>query len=154
MGVTQGEAVPAGFRRDHYRRILARWDLEGAAAELMSWQLHLRAGVQVVASAPKAAPAVVVEQHIRLGPLPVVAPCRVVYVVDEPDRRGFAYGTLRGHPEAGEESFVLERDATGALELVITAVSRPDWWLARLGAPVARLAQRRVTERYLTALDT
>jgi uncharacterized protein (UPF0548 family) len=30
------------------------------------------------------------------------APVRVVYVVDEPTRRGFAYGTLPGHPESGE----------------------------------------------------
>ena len=28
------------------------------------------------------------------------APCRVVYVIDEPDVRGFAYGTLPGHPES------------------------------------------------------
>ena len=34
------------------------------------------------------------------------APCRVVYVIDEPDIRGFAYGTLPGHPESGEERFV------------------------------------------------
>ena len=154
VGVTQGAMVPAGFRRDHHRHVLSRRDFEGAARELMSWQLQLRAGARVAASAPRAAPGVVVEQHLRLGPLPVVAPCRVVYVVDEPDRCGFAYGTLLGHPEAGEESFVLERTPSGAVELVITALSRPAWWLARLGAPVARLVQRRVTGRYLAALDT
>jgi uncharacterized protein (UPF0548 family) len=37
----------------------------------------------------------------HLGPIRV--PCRVVYVLDEPERRGFAYGTLPGHPESGEE---------------------------------------------------
>ena len=37
-------------------------------------------------------------------------PCRVVYVVDEPDRRGFAYGTLPGHPESGEELFLVRYD--------------------------------------------
>ncbi|SIP67631.1 hypothetical protein BN9982_740001 [Mycobacterium tuberculosis] len=31
------------------------------------------------------------------------APCRVVYVIDEPDVRGFGYGTLPGHPVSGEE---------------------------------------------------
>ena len=41
------------------------------------------------------------EVIVHLGP--VRAPCRVVYVVDEPDRRGFAYGTLPGHPEIDGE---------------------------------------------------
>jgi uncharacterized protein (UPF0548 family) len=29
--------------------------------------------------------------------------------VDEPGRRGFAYGTLPGRPETGEEAFVVEK---------------------------------------------
>ena len=33
---------------------------------------------------------------------------RIVYVVDEPRRFGFAYGTLPGHVESGEERFLLE----------------------------------------------
>ena len=48
------------------------------------------------------------EVIVHLGP--VRAPCRVVYVVDEPDRRGFAYGTLPGHAESGEERFVVRYD--------------------------------------------
>ena len=48
------------------------------------------------------------EVMVGLGPLR--APCRVVYVVDEPDRRGFAYGTLPGHPETGEELFAVRYD--------------------------------------------
>ncbi len=31
------------------------------------------------------------------------SPCRVVYEVERPDARGFAYGTLPGHPATGEE---------------------------------------------------
>ena len=154
VGMTRGGGPPAGFRVDRFRRPLLRRDFDGAAEEVLGWQLHLRAGIRVSASALAAAPGVVVEQRIGPDRASIVAPCRVVYVLDEPDRRGFAYGTLRGHPEAGEESFVLERSATGAVELVITAMSRPAWWLARLGAPVARVIQRRVTERYLAALDT
>ena len=48
------------------------------------------------------------EVIVHLGP--VQAPCRVVYVVDEPDRRGFAYGTLPGHAESGEELFLVRYD--------------------------------------------
>ncbi|HEV8560641.1 MAG TPA: DUF1990 family protein [Actinophytocola sp.] len=43
------------------------------------------------------------------------APGRVVHVVEEEHRRGFAYGTLPGHPECGEEAFLLERHADGTV---------------------------------------
>ena len=60
---------------------------------------------------------------MHLGP--VRAPCRVVYVVDEPDRRGFAYGTLPGHAESGEELFLVRYDpATDEVYAEVTAFSR------------------------------
>ncbi len=81
------------------------------------------------------------------------APCRVVYVVDEPLRQGFAYGTLLGHPECGEESFVIEMDPdTGAVTARIIAFSRPVHWLVRLGGPLGRAAQSAMARRYLRAL--
>ena len=80
--------------------------------------------------------------HARFGPLRIVAPTRVVYVIDEPDRRGFAYGTLPGHPESGEEVFIVERQA-GSTSVEVRAFSRPGRWFTRLGAPVARRIQRR-----------
>jgi uncharacterized protein (UPF0548 family) len=82
----------------------------------------------------------------------VLAACRVVAVVDEPDRFGFAYGTLPLHPESGEEAFLVERGPDDAVRFRVVAVSRPAHPLARLGAPVTRLVQRRVTSRYLEGL--
>ena len=82
----------------------------------------------------------------------VVAPCRIVWVEDEPNRFGFAYGTLQGHPERGEESFVVRRDNAG-VTFSIDAASRPAALLSRVGAPVARLIQKRVTNNYLTSLQ-
>ena len=41
---------------------------------------------------------------------PIVAlamPCRIVSVIDGQTRWGFAYGTLPGHPEQGEEAFIV-----------------------------------------------
>ncbi len=74
--------------------------------------------------------------------------CRVVYVVDEergPVRRwGFAYGTLPGHAESGEERFQIEWDqADGGVYYDILAFSRPRRALARLGYPLTRRFQRR-----------
>jgi len=93
---------------------------------------------------------------VLVVPLPMVgvavATARVVYLVDELDRSGFAYGTLPGHPEKGEESFVvIRRDNRVTFE--ITAFSRPHHALARLGGPITRLVQLRATRRYIAALS-
>ena len=84
---------------------------------------------------------------------PVRAPCRVVYVIEEADRRGFAYGTLPGHPESGEEMFAVRYDpASGEVYAEVVAFSRHGTWWSRLAAPITALMQRIITSRYLTAL--
>jgi len=82
----------------------------------------------------------------------VKAPARVVYVVDEPTRRGFAYGTLPGHPEDGEEAFVVEIADDDSVWIVIRAFSRPARWYWWLVYPVLRMTQEFYTRRYLRAL--
>jgi uncharacterized protein (UPF0548 family) len=129
--------------------------LEAAAEVLMTWGVHERAGLRVAASTPRVVPDAVVVMHLALGRFTVPGvevPCRVVRVVDEPDRKGFAYGTLPGHPEAGEEEFLLIRSA-GRVEFRISAFSRPTSRLARLGGPVSRRMQDFYTARYLAAFD-
>ena len=74
-------------------------------------------------------------------------------MIDEPDRAGFAYGTLPGHPESGIEQFTVTRTATGLVRCHLDVVSRPAAWYARLGAPVSRLVQELITRRYLRALS-
>jgi uncharacterized protein (UPF0548 family) len=81
-----------------------------------------------------------------------MAPCRVVYRVDEADSQGFAYGTLPGHPERGEEAFIVQLRPDGDVRLVIRAFSRPASALARAGGPLTRKAQAVVTDRYVRAL--
>jgi uncharacterized protein (UPF0548 family) len=88
----------------------------------------------------------------RVGPLHIVAPCRVVYVIDEPARYGFAYGTLPHHPEAGEESFVVEAEPDGAVTFTVASFSRPQELIARAGGPVTRMMQRHFTKAYVEAL--
>ena len=90
---------------------------------------------------------------IPFGPFHVTAPARVVYVVNDLNRKGFAYGTLPGHPESGEESFIVERTEDGSVWLEISAFSRPAngfWWLAY---PVLRLSQAYYTRRYFESLS-
>ena len=73
--------------------------------------------------------------------------CRIVYVVDEPgpiSRFGFAYGTLPGHVEAGEERFLIEWDhGDDSVWYDILAFSRPNHLLSRLGYLFVRRLQKR-----------
>lgn len=73
--------------------------------------------------------------------------CRVVgrFPASAQDSRyGFAYGTLSDHAECGEELFVVELDEPdGSVWYRVRAVSKPRSAIARAGAPVARLLQRR-----------
>ncbi|MDH6181153.1 uncharacterized protein (UPF0548 family) [Microbacteriaceae bacterium SG_E_30_P1] len=77
---------------------------------------------------------------------------RVVYVIDEPNRKGFGYGTLRGHPESGEESFIVEQFPDGSVWLTITSLSRPSAWYWWMVYPILRAFQEMFTRRYLKAL--
>ncbi len=76
------------------------------------------------------------------GPLRVSGPCAVVWAVREPGRAGFAYGTLPGHPECGEEAFLVTLDEAGEVHLTVTAFSRPALWFTRVAGPLVPVVQR------------
>jgi uncharacterized protein (UPF0548 family) len=153
-GSTQGD-LPEGYR--HLRRQASLGTgtarFEDAARVLFRWDMHRRAGVRVRPSSWSVAEGVVAVQRLGVGKAAVEAPVRVVYVVDEPRRQGFAYGTLPGHPESGEEAFVIELQDDDSVVFTITAFSRPAWLLMRLTDPIARTVQRWVTNRYLRSLQ-
>lgn len=69
--------------------------------------------------------------------------CRIVYVVDNESQFGFAYGTLPGHVECGEELFMVEKMPDGLVRYVLKAFSKPRFWMARLGYPLARRYQKK-----------
>lgn len=73
--------------------------------------------------------------------------CRIVYTVDESGpitKFGFAYGTLPGHVESGEERFLIEWDRnTDQVRYDILAFSKPNHVLTRLGYPLVRRSQKR-----------
>ncbi len=153
VGQTAGQ-FPSGFAAFHRVRVLPDdVDFERAAARLMTWQLHSGAGLRVAASSATVEDDAVVLLGLGLSRVRLCAPCRVVYVVDDVDRRGFAYGTLPGHPESGEERFVVRQRSDNRVELAIDAFSRPHATLARLGGPATHWIQKRITRRYLHALD-
>ncbi|RMI43129.1 DUF1990 domain-containing protein [Streptomyces triticirhizae] len=157
VGVTR-EALPADLPQGwHLLRSRTRVgngpEVWAAARDaLFGWRMHRAAWVPVAAATPRAAPGVVASIELGRRWPRLSAPCRVVWCVDERDRAGFAYGTLQGHPESGEESFVLERAPDGAVTLTVTAISRPAAWYMRAAGPLGRLARRAVARRYGRAL--
>jgi uncharacterized protein (UPF0548 family) len=154
VGTTEGD-LPAGFRHDHYRRSLGTGDAvwEAARTGLREWACHDGAGLTRLLARPELRQGTTLVQVLPLGPAHVLAACRIVYVIDEPDRFGFAYGTLPLHPEAGEEAFVVSRDASGEVTLDIVVFSRPRHPLARLGWFVGRQIQVQTTNRFLDGLE-
>lgn len=149
-GLTRDEAelrraVPAGFVIDHNRQRLGAGDAAWAAAKaaLARWEMFPRPWTTVEpAPAPIAAGGTVAVLVRTLG-LWWLNSARILYVIDEPRRYGFAYGTLPGHAERGEERFLVEQLDDGEVFFELLAFSQPRHWAARLGYPVTRALQRR-----------
>ena len=140
---------PAGFVVDRTRIKLGEGEAvyESASAALRRWD-HFRLGWVDVWSpeTPIEAGEVVAVMGRALG-LWWLNCCRIVYVVNEtgPIRKfGFAYGTLPGHVESGEERFVIEwNQGDNSVWYDILAFSRPSQVLIRLGSPIVRRMQKR-----------
>jgi uncharacterized protein (UPF0548 family) len=81
--------------------------------------------------------------HVRVFGIWWLNATRIVYVIDEPRRFGFAYGTLPGHAERGEERFTVEWLGDDTVWYDVLAFSRPRHILARLAYPLTRMFQRR-----------
>jgi uncharacterized protein (UPF0548 family) len=152
VGCTRGTDLPHGYIHDRYRVPLGAEVFETAKRGLREWRAHVGAGVSIFPPLAPIEPDANILLSIRMGPLYAIAACRIVYVCDEAERFGFAYGTLPEHPETVEEAFVVDRDRVGQVNFTITAFSRPASTITRLAKPLARGVQRRVTRDYLEAL--
>ena len=150
VGATAGE-LPGGYHHVNASARIGtgRERFEAAAEKVMRWGMLRGAGARVTPSTDVAEVGSVVV--VRLGP--VRAPCRVVYVLDEENRRGFAYGTLSGHPERGEELFSVRYDpADDAVYAEVIAFSQHGTWWSKAAGPATSWLQRIVTKRYLAAV--
>jgi uncharacterized protein (UPF0548 family) len=145
VGATRDERAPAGFAHDHNRQLLGTGGdaFDRARHAIRAWKMFppplafiepLPIPIEVGAQAG------VVIHAVGLWFLNAA---RIVYVIDEPRRFGFAYGTLPGHAESGEERFLVEWLADDTVWYDLRAFSRPRYWPARAARPLARALQRR-----------
>ena len=156
IGSTLAGDCSNGFRRDHAEVVLGHGteSFQRAVRGLKTWKAHRLPGMRVFPD----------DREIRTGATVIVtlgtpiaalaAPCRIVGVTAGPTRWGFAYGTLPGHPEQGEESFVISRSPDDTVHFEIEAFSRPGDPLVSLSGAIGRGLQRAGTRGYLARAQT
>jgi uncharacterized protein (UPF0548 family) len=128
---------PAAFERA--RAALRSLAPQRSISEVAPVEARVEVGATVVAA-------------LGIGPVHVLAIDRIVEVVDEPDRYGFAYVTLPGHVLRGEEAFLLERTDDGSVVGSVRGWADLAVPAGRLLRTPLRLAERIAADRYLDAL--
>ena len=166
VGESREGQRPDGYRIDHHKARLGSGEtcFEAARAAVRAWRMFETPWIRLTnPQAPFQVGETLVAQVYHLGFYSLL-PDRVVYIIDEPGRFGFAYGTLNGHAEQGEERFLVtytpgaggpEKGGAageGAVRFELFAFSRPRHPLARLGVPAVRLIQRSAAAAYTEAM--
>jgi uncharacterized protein (UPF0548 family) len=140
-------ALARRYDLDRHERVLGhgRATFEAAREALRTWRHFALPWVELHGASP-VTKGQVVAPVARFAGVWFLGACRVIHahLDDEADHAWFAYGTLRGHPESGEERFTVRFDAaTDEVRYEIAAFSRPALLVTKLGYPLARRLQRR-----------
>lgn len=153
-GQTKSALLPVGYLHQRVTAVVGRGEVAWANARegLLRWRAHKGAGLTIYPTDALIEPGVVVIATAQFGPVCLVIPCKVIYRTDEAERFGFAYGTLPGHPERGEEAFHVTQDNEGTVRFEVVAFSRPADLVAKIGAPIGRAVQAATTRRYIEGL--
>ncbi|HEY2866811.1 MAG TPA: DUF1990 domain-containing protein [Pyrinomonadaceae bacterium] len=145
VGATRESTPLQRYNIDHNRQLLGSGEqvFEKAKTAVRQWKMFEVPGLELFY------PDTPIEPGRNVAPLAhhlgfwSLNSCRIVYVIDEPYRFGFAYGTLTQHVEIGEERFTVEfHPDTGEVWYDIFAISRPGSLLIKLGYPYSRYKQK------------
>lgn len=157
VGAT-AETAPAGYAVDHARIKLGEGEsvFQSAIVALRRWEQFRLGWVEAWSPATPIRTGENVAVMGRGIGLWWLNACRIVYVVDESGpihKSGFAYGTLPGHVESGEERFLIEwNQDDNSVWYDILAFSRPNHILAWLGYPYVRRLQEQFRRDSATAM--
>ncbi|QJS09896.1 DUF1990 domain-containing protein [Streptomyces argyrophyllae] len=148
VGATRDDLTfcPPGFHPMLVRTRLGEGQevFQRAAEAVLTWEMHRALGVGIDAGADRAAPGA--DVTVTLAGV-IRAPCRIIWTAEEHRRAGWAYGTLEGHPDCGEEAFVVDRTGDGTVWLTVAAFSKAAKWYARAGGPATRGLQHAYARR-------
>jgi uncharacterized protein (UPF0548 family) len=145
---------PAGYNVDHNRIQLGEGEAtyRRAVEALKNWQQFELGWVTIVPRGVVVEVGATVAVKARAFGTWSLSAARVVYVIDEPRRFGFAYGTLPDHVECGEERFLIEWLPDDSVWYDILAFSHPQHPLVKLSSPLARRLQRRFARESLNRM--
>ena len=156
IGLTLGP-LPAGYHHLHAERVV------GSGADLMergrdairTWTAQAELGLVLEPTVPEFAEGSVLVFALPMKPSPLWATgaCRIMRIVNEPQRFGFVYGTLPHHPESGEEAFLVHHRDDDTVAFSVTAFSRGKSLPMRAAGPIGRVIQRRAAEIYLDGYE-
>ncbi len=146
---------PDGYITDHNRIMIGngRSDFERAKDAVRGWKMFDFSWVELcwpdvpIETGQNVA---VLVRHFEIYSLNAA---RIVYVIDEPNRFGFAYGTLTDHAESGEERFTVEfNPETNEVHYDLFAFSKLNHPFAKLASPLARMLQKNFAANSKTAM--
>ena len=159
VGGTVGD-LPDGYTHDVRSGVVGRavpndteaaWEL--AKSRLRAWAQFDIPWVRMYRKDTPIAEGEVVAFASRQLGLWALNVCRIVYVIDESHRFGFAYGTLEGHAVSGEECFLLSRsEGSDEIRFEVRKFSRLDHPVVRLAGAAARAVQARFSREAIEAL--
>lgn len=154
VGSTLGTGANGDPATYVHRRIVGHGGEAFTAARegLEAWVPQRSVGAEVVPSGQPPEPGATVVLFLGVGPLRVAVPNRIVAVVDEPRRYAYAYGTLPGHPEDGEESFSVELLDDQRVEVTIRLRARAAGPVLGALSPLVRAVQHMAVRRYSSAV--
>jgi uncharacterized protein (UPF0548 family) len=151
--------LPSGYAANHGRIRLGQGEavFEQAIEALRKWKMFDLGWARVCwpdAPIEVGTTVAVLARHFGFWSL---HPARIVFIVDDDDgqvrRSGFAYGTVRGHGEQGEETFIIEwRRADDSVWYDLRSFSRPGELLTKLSNPIVRSLQRRFARESTQAM--
>jgi len=102
---------------------------------------------------PFVGPGTTVRIHGRVGGLRADGELRVIFVVEEPRRVGFALGTVGDSVVSGEESFMIEWHENDEVWFTVRAFDAPQGMLYKLFRGLVRRRRRELFTRYLRAIS-
>lgn len=151
---TQQEVFPKGYDHDRNKCLLGKGEavFEKAKQAIDQWVMFPAPWTKIYPNTPAQLNKEVVVLFHLFG-LWWFNSSRIVYTIDEPNRYGFAYGTLTQHVEKGEEIFLVEKDEEGNVWYRLEAFSQPNRWYVKLGKPLARMHQRRFARESKAAMQ-
>ena len=150
VGATR-KTLPQDFTIDHNRIQLGKGseDYLRAIDALKKWQQFDLGWVSIVPNGVPIEVGEIVAVKARAFGSWSLNAARVVYVIKEDARFGFAYGTLPDHVECGEERFTIEFNEDESVWYDILAFSKPRHPLVRMSFPLARMLQKRFARESL-----